>query len=560
MKNMSSYVISSGIFLSCLTVTPIHASPALLPIFNETFSQPSDAQNFLTLGTSTWTIANNSYFLTNSSSLPDTAAGNANLSLYKATPIKVGEWTLNVDATLNKGGKSNDVSVIFDYYDKDNYYYANYSDTTNTYLNGIFKVSNGVQTKLATFSSTLSTDKKYTLELRMRKDNVKAYVGSTFLAKVDFVPFASSYMGLGTRNGVAEFDNFTVSGQGPITNPAPDPTTDIPTPPGPSTPPTPPTPPTPGGRQVNVSTSEQLKAAFLDARPGDTIHLADGRYTTKGIPSPIPIGGKTYTGTFTASIAGTAEQPIYLVGSKNAVIDGGGTGGQYGLYFVKVAYWVIKGITVTNANKGLVVDASKNVVIDGLDVYNIGSEGIHLRAMTTDSIIQNCVVHDTGKKNAGYGEGIYVGSANSNWGTYTNGLPDKSDRNQILSNTIYATGAENIDIKEGTSYGVIKGNTFDGTGMTGSFADSWIDMKGNYWKVTDNVGKNGKQDGFQDHGNQLKSNGNWGNFNTFANNTANVNGPGYGFWFQNNVTSNSISCNNQVTNAQSGYANIACSN
>ncbi|MDR3491544.1 MAG: right-handed parallel beta-helix repeat-containing protein [Gammaproteobacteria bacterium] len=557
---LSRLIGSSGIIVTLCTAMPLYAGKLLPTIFNETFSQATDVQNFHTLGTSTWTIANGTYYLTNASSFPDSTAGNANLSLYQATPIKVGEWILDVDATLNTGGKTNDTSIIFDYFDKDNYYFANFSDTTSNNLNGFFKVSNGVQTKLSSFPSTLLVGKKYTLELRMRDGNVKAYAGTTFLSKVAFVPFASSLTGLGSRNGLAQFDNFIVEGQGTILNPVPDPTTDTPTPPPPPIPPTPPVPPKPEGRRVNVANSDQLKAAILDARPGDTITLADGVYTTNGMPSPIPVGGKTYTASFTATVSGTVTQPIYLVGSKNAVIDGGGTGRQYGLYFVNASHWVIKGISVTNASKGFIIDGGKNFVIDGVEVYNIGAEGIHLRAITTDSTIQNCIVHDTGKKNAGYGEGIYVGSANSNWGTYTNGLPDKSDRNQILSNTIYATGAENIDIKEGTSYGVIKGNIFDGAGMTGSFADSWIDMKGNYWNVSDNRGKNGKQDGFQDHGNQLKTNGNWGNFNTFSNNTAEVNGPGYGFWFQNNVTGNIVLCNNVVTNAQSGYSTLPCSN
>jgi hypothetical protein len=559
MRFIPRNALAMGAVGLCITATPIYAlaSPTL---FNETFTQASDVQNFQTLGTATWTIANGSYNLTNSQSIPDTSPGNANISIYKATPIKAAEWILDVNVTLNSGGKSNDASIIFDYYDKDNYYYANFSDTANSNLNGFFKVSDGIQSKLASFPSTLVVGKKYTLELRMKSGSAKACIGSTYLSKIDFIPFASTYMGLGTRNGVAQFDNFTVEGDGTIVNPVPNPTDDAPTPPPPPTPPTPPVPPTPTGRQISVNTSAQLTAAFLDARPGDTIMLADGTYTTKGLASPIQVGGKTYTGTFVATASGTNTQPIYLVGSKKAIIDAGGTGKFYGLYFVNTSYWVVKGITVTNASTGLIIDGGKNIVVDGVEVYNIGAEGIHLRAMTTDSTIENCIVHDTGKKNPGYGEGIYIGSANSNWGTYTNGLPDKSDRNQILSNTIYATGAENIDIKEGTSYGVIKGNSFDGTSMTGSFADSWIDMKGNYWIITDNKGKNATQDGFQDHGNQLKTNGNWGNYNTFTNNTADVYGPGYGFWFQNNVIGNIISCNNTVTNAQSGYANIPCSN
>jgi hypothetical protein len=37
-----------------------------------------------------------------------------------------------------------------------------------------------------------------------------------------------------------------------------------------------------------------------------------------------------------------------------------------------------------------------------------------------------------------------------------------------------------------------------------------------------------------------------------------VQGPGYGFWLQNNVTGNLVACTNTVLNAAAGYANVAC--
>ena len=119
---------------------------------------------------------------------------------------------------------------------------------------------------------------------------------------------------------------------------------------------------------------------------------------------------------------------------------------------------------------------------------------------------------------------------------------------------ISQTGAESMDIKEGTSDGVIQGNTFDGAGMSGSWADSWIDLKGNSWTVAGNHGTNAPEDGFQVHG-ALDG---WGNDNIFSNNTADVRGPGYGFWLQNNVTGNVVACDNHVLAAASGFANTPC--
>lgn len=60
--------------------------------------------------------------------------------------------------------------------------------------------------------------------------------------------------------------------------------------------------------------------------------------------------------------------------------------------------------------------------------------------------------------------------------------------------------AEEIDIKEGTCCGLISGNTFDGTGMSGeNFADSWIDLKGDKWTVENNTGVHSIKDGIQVH-------------------------------------------------------------
>lgn len=58
--------------------------------------------------------------------------------------------------------------------------------------------------------------------------------------------------------------------------------------------------------------------------------------------------------------------------------------------------------------------------------------------------------------------------------------------------------AEEIDIKEGSCCGLIKGNTFDGTGMSGeNYADSWIDLKGEDYTIEDNVGNHSLLDGIQ---------------------------------------------------------------
>lgn len=298
-----------------------------------------------------------------------------------------------------------------------------------------------------------------------------------------------------------------------------------------------------GDNTITVYTSAELTAAVGNAKPGDTIVLADGRYTgTKKVGN--------YTGSFSPTVAGTADKPITLRGSRNAVIDGDGTSGHYGLYLVGANYWRLEGFTITEAAKGLVLDNSRNIVIKNILVTQIGQEAVHFRVHSSDNTIQDSEINNTGKENENFGEGVYIGSANSNWGTYTGGQPDKSDRNQVLNNKISNTSAESMDIKEGTTGGLIKGNEMDGTGMSGSFADSWIDVKGNNYKIEGNTGNNALLDGFQIH---VAISG-WGNDNIFDNNIANVNAPGYGLTVQAGSTGNVWKCNNVVTGAASGVA------
>ncbi|MEK7571750.1 MAG: DNRLRE domain-containing protein [Patescibacteria group bacterium] len=321
--------------------------------------------------------------------------------------------------------------------------------------------------------------------------------------------------------------------------------------------------PTPitGARNINVTNATELTSALSNAQPGDVITMADGIYKGK-IKSTIPVGTIFYTASFIIAKSGTPTQPIVLQGTRNARIDGGGLGGYYGLYLITANYVHVKGITIENANKGLILDKSNNNLLEDIEVKDIHDEGIHFRAISSDNILKNSYVHHIGRnKTTGvidnhYGEGVYVGSANSsNWCTYSNCQPDTSDRNQLINNTINNTGGENIDVKEGTSQGLIQNNILGTGGIPGKNADSWVDIKGNNWSITGNQGIDSIGQGYEVHG-VLTG---WGINNTFTNNSA-TNVAQYGFWVQNNVTGNVISCNNTVTNAGSGFSNVPCVN
>lgn len=327
---------------------------------------------------------------------------------------------------------------------------------------------------------------------------------------------------------------------GGSTTPTPTPTA-TPTP----TPTATPTPtPTPGGNIINVATAAQLSAALTNVQPGQTIQLADG----------------TYNGRFVAQRDGTSNAKITLQGSRSAILNGGSLTSGYGLHLT-ADHWKLIGFTVTNSQKGIMLDGANNNLLDDLRVYNVGQEAVHFRQNSSFNTIQNSLITDTGKRDAGFGEGVYLGSATSNW---VGGQPDRSDNNQVLNNDFGPNiTAEHIDIKEGTTGGTIRGNTFNGVGISGAnSADSWVDVKGNNYTISYNIGNNTSGmsslvDGFQTH---ILAAG-YGNNNVFSFNTANVNSSGYGFNIQlsgsrGTATGNVVYSNNTATNAASGLANI----
>ena len=301
------------------------------------------------------------------------------------------------------------------------------------------------------------------------------------------------------------------------------------------------------GPEVEVRDAATLKAALAAARPGTTITLADGTY----LGDTVRDGNSDEPGRFHATTAGTAVAPITLRGSRRAVLDGGGPDGGYGLHLSNADHWQLDGFTVSSASKGIVLDRSSQVSITDVRVTDIGAEGVHFRAFSSDNTLARSEVDHTGLSKPNFGEGVYLGSAKSNWGTYSGGEPDASDRNQVLDNRITATGAENIDIKEGSTGGTIRGNTFDGSAIAGkNSADSWIDVKGNDYLIQGNHGTRSLLDGFQVH---VPLEG-WGRGNTFVDNVLDVQAPGVGIWLQNTAVDqgNVIRCSNRVTDAAAG--------
>ncbi|MGN6645596.1 MAG: right-handed parallel beta-helix repeat-containing protein [Cytophaga sp.] len=298
---------------------------------------------------------------------------------------------------------------------------------------------------------------------------------------------------------------------------------------------------------ITVSTATELQNALNTAVAGNTIVLTDGIYSKSG-GFIIP-----------ANINGTSSNPIILKGTPAAIITSNSLSSGYGLGLRGNNFWVLDGFTIYNSAKGIVLDSSHHNIIKNLHVNKTGDEGIHLRSYSSYNSVENCFIDSTGTYAAGYGEAIYIGSAVSNWPTYTKGNADTCNYNTVLNNSFGDhVASENIDIKEGTKGGRIAYNTFNGTGLNNqNSADSWIDVKGNYYTIECNTGSNTIADGFQTH---ILVSG-WGDYNIFSNNILAVNTTGYGILItqtssKGTAYNNVVCTNNTVTGTNNGLTNI----
>lgn len=287
---------------------------------------------------------------------------------------------------------------------------------------------------------------------------------------------------------------------------------------------------------IAVATAAELHAALEIAAPGTVIEMADGRYA----------------GEFAAAATGSDAAPIWLCGSEDAVLQGPGVDEGYVLHLQGVSHWRLVGFTVREGKKGVFADGVTDSVLQNLTVDTIGDEAVHLRSGSSRNLLQGLDISGTGLRAERFGEGIYVGSSESNWCQVSNCGPDRSDGNSILGNSIRNTTAEAIDIKEGTTGGVVRDNVFDGSGMRGD-ADSWVDVKGNDWLIQGNRGTFASGSGFEVH--QLLDG--WGTGNVFDGNIADVRGPGFGFELR-PVADNRVMCSNTALAAGQGLSNTTC--
>lgn len=308
----------------------------------------------------------------------------------------------------------------------------------------------------------------------------------------------------------------------------------------------------------------ELQQFCNNAKPGDIITLK---------PNTTYIGNLLIN-----NINGTPNNYISIIGNSTSIISGTDISKSKVIEISNSSYVYFglstsnidefgKGYVLTNAQKGIFVNKCSYITIQNLNIYNIGYEGLHLLNNSSFCNVLNNNIHDTGKyqPEKGFGEGIYCGSAVSNWSTYSDGKPDRTNNITISYNNLYNIVSECLDIKEGTLNGLVSYNRFNGSYLNdANSADSWIDIKGENWTISNNIMDITLLDGIQTHF-ITNSVPNSGCNNIMSGNLMNcitsnsIPCKGYAININSKTTGNIVYSNNRYKNADKGLTNIPVS-
>jgi hypothetical protein len=194
-----------------------------------------------------------------------------------------------------------------------------------------------------------------------------------------------------------------------------------------------------------------INYAAGNAQPGDIVYVKNGIYR-EDVYISRRNGGANYITFQNYSRHSPVIQGKGVESGRNKIVNSS---------FLKFI-----GFTITNFQQGFFVETSNNIILQNLKIYNIGQEAVRIRLNSSFVTLADSTIYDTRKWQYN-GEGVYIGTSTSQ---QPQSPPYDNTHNVLVkNNTIYNTGDECIEMKEGT-YNV----TIDGNAMHDCLQDSGI--------------------------------------------------------------------------------------
>lgn len=154
-----------------------------------------------------WDVSEGKYNITGPVIINGT--GNGNISVHNQALS--GDFTITADASVEPTSKNwDDFSLIFNYQDRKNYYYASFNESDNSKCNGIFKVSGGNVVEVVDFASQITAGKDYNIKVERTGRTIKVYRDSALQAEATDSSLRNGKVGFGSANNAAIFDNLVV--------------------------------------------------------------------------------------------------------------------------------------------------------------------------------------------------------------------------------------------------------------------------------------------------------------------------------------------------------------
>lgn len=310
------------------------------------------------------------------------------------------------------------------------------------------------------------------------------------------------------------------------------------------------------GRTLHVSTKGSDTSSGNQSAPLRNIQTALAKADAG---DTVVVAGGTYREELQTLRSGTKDAPITIVGAQGSrpVLDLGWS--KDGPKFHH-SHYVFKNFELKNFNQGIRIEDATNVLVTGNEIHHGKHECVRVRHFAKDNTLEGNTIHDCGYADGkerlqnGNGEGVYVGTAPEQR-ERNGGKPDTSTSNKILKNTIYNV-TESIDIKEDSSYTLVKGNRVYKNSDSNSGA---INVRGDNNRIEENHSSGNSGSGFRAGGDEnIKDPSgkthDYGVGNTFRNNTAEKN-KAYGYKLM--QTKQDFDCSNTSTGNGSGDANAS---